>query len=142
MSINTYNTNALIYNDHGSGTNRITVKHLLPRVWWVGTDAIQAIHSGVTDVSKFTVLITLRDGYKTPQEWQALTTAEVLSGDYYTLQDGDRMIQGEYPDAPDTFQSTQAVDQHFKTASRPIMSGTDPMRLPGGKIHHWNIGLK
>lgn len=134
-----HNSDCLIYNDYGAGENRHVIRHALPSLWWEEKKGVSVIKSGFTSENSIEVIVSERKGYLEPHEWQQLTLDEALSGNYYTIQENDRMIQENPPDAPETFTSTMEVDQHFTTdLARTIMSvGT--MRLPGGTIHHHEI---
>lgn len=136
------NSDAIIYNDYGSGTSRRAIKHILLKVWWEEKKGINVIQSGLTTANSTEVLLTERKGYLEPQDWQRLTIEEALSGNYYTLQNDDRMIKGNPIDAPLTFESTQRVDQHFTSALSHVVMSVDTKRLPGGEIHHHEIGCR
>lgn len=142
MSTLPHNSDALIYNDYGTGTSRRTIKHLLPAVWWEEKKGVNVIQSGLTTANSVEVILTKRDGYKSPQEWQQLTLDEVLSGKYFTLQESDRLIKGNPLDAPLTFTSTTAVDVFFGTAFSHAVMSIDEKKLPGGATHHFHIGCK
>lgn len=137
-----YNSDCLIYNDYGTGTSRRTIKHLLPAVWWEEKKGVNVIQSGLTTANSVEVILTKRKGYKSPQEWQQLTLDEVLSGKFYTIQESDRMIKGNPIDAPLTFTSTVAVDQFFGAQHSHAIMSVDEKKLPGGAVHHWEVGCK
>lgn len=136
------NSDAIIYNDYGTGTSRRAVKHLLPAVWWEEKKGVNVIQSGLTTANSTEVILTKREGYRSPQEWQNLTLDDALSGKYYTLQESDRFIKGNPIDAPLTFTSTTAVDQFFGTAHSHAVMSVDEKKLPGGEIHHFEVGCR
>lgn len=137
-----YNSDCIIYNDYGTGTGRHVVKHILRNVWWAEKKGINVIAMGNVAANSVEVILTKREGYKTPQEWANLTLEEVLSQQYYTLKENDRMIHGTPLDAPNTFTSTTAVDQFFGTQYAHAVMSVDEKYLPGGKTHHFKVGCK
>lgn len=136
------NSDCLIYNDYSTGSSRRVIKHILRDIWWSEKKGINVIAMGTQDANSVEVLLTEREGYKTPQEWDLLTINDVLSQQYYTLKESDRMIHGDLPDAPNTFASTTAVDQFFGTQIAHMVMSVDPHRLPNRKIHHFTVGCK
>lgn len=140
------NANAIIYNEHSTGTGtkvvRWLIKHVLPDVWWEEKEGVNVIRSGLTAANSTEVIMTKRDGYVTPLEWRYLTTDEALSGNFYTLKESDRMIRGDHPNAPATFGSVAEVDAYFTPfLSHTIMSVDQPV-TPGGVHTHFEIGCK
>lgn len=86
--------------------------------------------------------MTKREGYKSPREWQQLTLDEVLSGEYYTLQESDRLIKGNPIDAPLTFASITAVDVFFGAPQSHAVMSVDEKKLPGGKTFSFEVGCR
>lgn len=133
------NTGCTIYNQFGTGTTKKLIKHILSRVWWQETKGVSSIQSGVVNDTNVDIMINQLKGYKTPQEWLSLTEAEALSGLYYTLAEGDRVIKGELMTAPNTFTSVVEVDKHFGTSYSHSVTSVNTQTLPGGHIHHFRM---
>lgn len=136
-----YNSDCLIYNSHGDVNDRTVIKHVLDKVWWRETSGVTTINKGVQSANSVEIIMTKREGYLLPTEWQALTREAAESGKYFTIQEDDRVIKGT-PEAPDTFTSTVRVTEHFGlNCARQIMSIGEAV-LPDGIFHHFRIGCK
>lgn len=136
------NSDCIIYNEYGRGTSLRVIKHVLPAVWWEEEEGINVIQMGVTTANAINVRLTERAGYVYPKDWQLLTSEEVMMGKYYTIQKSDRMIRGNPLDAPLTFTSLQDVDRFFTPSLSHVIMSVDTKRLPGGQIHHFEIGCR
>ena len=136
------NEDCIIYNEHGTGTNRKMIKHSLPKVWIQGAKGINQIQAGIESNNTLDLTLTIRDGYKTPQEWSNLTDSEALSGRFYTLRNNDLVIKGNQPNAPATFTTSVEVGKYFGTENAHAITSVNEAKLPGGRTHHFRVLMR
>lgn len=132
------NADCTIYNEHGTGTNRVMIKHVLFGVWLQDVKGISQVQGGIESNNSLDLMLTMRDGYLTPQEWDSTPTESLLNGSHYTLKENDRVIQGIDLGAPETLTSPLEVDKHFGSNLHTVTSVIEN-KLPGGKTHHFRV---
>ena len=136
------NADCTIYNEHGTGTNRVMVKHVLLAVWLQEIKGIRQIQAGFESNNSLDLTLTMRVGYVTPQDWQNLTSEEALSGFYYTLKENDRVIRGSKTNAPETITSPVEVDKYFGAEGSYAITSVNENKLPRGATHHFRLLLR
>lgn len=136
------NADALIYNDFGSGTGRVFIKHIIKDAFWDEIKGQNVIRMGTVTADSVTMFVDLKPEYVSPAEWRLLTLEEAMSFQYFTIQAGDVIILGT-PDAPDTFATTVEIQRFFGIKYAHIISSVDAKIEPGAReIHHLEVSAQ